>query len=391
MLSIVIAAAAAALAAAAPSLPAAYEGRLVRVEVGATVCNAFAYGAVGDGRADDTAALQRALTACANGGTAYLPANGTFLSFGISASSASNFALRIDGTLRFSNATKSWPKGSSACIDLAGSGVAVVGHGLVDGQGAAWWPCAKAGCARPNLLNAHVEGAGLLIANVTFVDSPNHNLELYASPQEVFNATVLAPDSANVPVPSHNTDGIDVHGSPALIHECHISVGDDHVAMHANDTLVERCRFGTGHGASIGSLGADTFLQNITVRDSSFDGAATAMRIKADTTSSGFLRLVTYANLTLKDCATTLLVLENYPSGGESKSTLAISDVLVTDVAASGAVQAAGAVNCSASAPCERMTVQRVTHASKPKEGWVCEFAHGTAQGDEPALGCLQP
>ena len=97
MLSIVIAAAAAASAAAAPSLPAAYEGRLVRVEVGATVCNAFAYGAVGDGRADDTAALQRALTACANGGTAFLPANGTFLSFGISASSASNFALRIDG------------------------------------------------------------------------------------------------------------------------------------------------------------------------------------------------------------------------------------------------------------------------------------------------------
>ncbi len=38
---------------------------------------------------------------------------------------------------------------------------------------------------------------------------------------------------------AHNTDGIDVHGSPAWIHRCSISTGDDNVAMHANDTLVE--------------------------------------------------------------------------------------------------------------------------------------------------------
>ena len=37
--------------------------------------------------------------------------------------------------------------------------------------------------------------------------------------------------------------------------------------MHANDTLVERCTFGTGHGASIGSLGAGSWLKNITVSD----------------------------------------------------------------------------------------------------------------------------
>ena len=45
------------------------------------------------------------------------------------------------------------------------------------------------------------------------------------------------------------SDAIDVHGSPAWIHHCYFSVGDDNVAMHSNDTLVEDNLFGTGHGA----------------------------------------------------------------------------------------------------------------------------------------------
>ena len=376
---------------------AVYAGRSVTVATGDAVCDAFAYGAVGDGVADDTAALQRAIAACAGpgGGTALLPANGTFLSFGLVVpSSSSSFALVIEGTLRFSNDTARWPKGAQACLDVSGRGVAVTGHGLVDGQGAAWWPCAKAGCARPNLFNAHVSGgAGLLVATLSFRDSPNHNLELFASPQEVANVTILAPDSQNAPVPSHNTDGIDVHGSPAHIHDCHISVGDDHVAMHANDTLVEDCRFGTGHGASIGSLGAGTAMQNVTVRRCSFDGAITAMRIKADTTSDGFLRDVTYRDLALRDCETTLLVTMNYPSNsGESKSTMRISGLLVQNVSASGAIQAAGALNGSRAAPLEGIVIRDLVHADAPAKGWACEWAHGTSAGVTPPLaGCLLP
>ena len=38
--------------------------------------------------------------------------------------------------------------------------------------------------------------------------------------------------------------------------------GDDNVAVHANDTLVENSYFGSGHGASIGSL-CDDWLRNV--------------------------------------------------------------------------------------------------------------------------------
>ena len=370
-----------------------FAGRHVRVDAGQLVCSAFAFGAVGDGRADDTAALQRAIEACATaaGGTALLPANGTFLSFGLSVpKSARGFALRVEGRLVFSNDTTRY-KGVQACVVIdGGAGIALVGRGSVDGQGAAWWPCAKAGCARPDLVLAQ-SVTDLLIANLTFIDSPNHNLELFASPQELDGVTILAPDSTNVPVPSHNTDGVDVHGSPAYIHDCHISVGDDHVAMHANDTLVENCVFGTGHGASIGSLGEGTALRNITVRSSSFDGAAQALRIKADTVSSGWLRDVLYADLTLKNCGQSVMLIMNYDKGGESNSTMQISNATFRDISASGTVAVAGSLLCSKFAPCEQLSVQRVTHATPPAAGWTCEYAHGESSGSQPSPSCLVP
>jgi len=369
-----------------------YAGRHVVVDAGDAVCNVFSFGAVGDGVSDDTSALQRAITACAaGGGTTLLPSNGTFLSFGLSVPpSAHGFALRVEGVLRFSNDTARWPKGAKACLVVGGAHIALVGHGVVDGQGAAWWPCAKAGCPRPDLVNAQ-DVQDLLIANTTYKDSPNHNLELYASPQELDRVTILAPDSANVPVPSHNTDGVDVHGSPAYIHDCHISVGDDHVAMHANDTLVENCVFGTGHGASIGSLGFGTALKNITVRACSFDGAAQALRIKADTQSSGFLRDVLYADLELKDCEQSVMLIMNYDKGGESQSTMQISNVSFTGIHASGTVGVAGQLLCSKLAPCEGLVVSDVTHATQPKAAWTCEYAHGTTSGSSPPPTCLEP
>ena len=184
-------------------------GRYLSIPLGARTCNVYASGARGDGRSDDTAALQRALALCgtAAGGTVLLPSNGTFLSFALTLpATAVGAALQIEGTLLFSNATQGWGKAPSACLTLAGASIAMFGSGVVDGQGAAWWPCAKKGCARPNLLNARV--SSLLIRDLTFRDSPNHNLELYSSPLEVANVTILAPPSTGVPNPSHNTDGI---------------------------------------------------------------------------------------------------------------------------------------------------------------------------------------
>jgi hypothetical protein len=64
-----------------------------------------------------------------------------FLTFALSVpKSASSFAFRVDGTLRFNNDSKKWP-GQVPCLYFAGGqDIALVGGGTVDGNGAAWWP-----------------------------------------------------------------------------------------------------------------------------------------------------------------------------------------------------------------------------------------------------------
>ena len=117
----------------------------------------------------------------------------------------------------------------------------------------------------------------VIISNTTFINSPYHNLELYTNNTELTDLTILAPYD------SPNTDGVDVHGmyvgmsaiprhltppppgSPFYIHDCYISVGDDNIAQHVNDTVIENNFFGTGHGASIGSVGIG-YIQNVTFR-----------------------------------------------------------------------------------------------------------------------------
>lgn len=64
-----------------------------------------------------------------------------FLTFALSVpKTASAFALVVDGTLLFSNVSSKWP-GSVPCLDfLGGSNLVLAGSGVVDGNGAAWWP-----------------------------------------------------------------------------------------------------------------------------------------------------------------------------------------------------------------------------------------------------------
>jgi polygalacturonase len=359
-------------------------GDRIRVRLTAPPCNVLSYGAKGDGVHNDTAAVQVALTACSAspGGSVLLPAGYTFLTSALAVPSTSSFGLEIAGTLRFQNNTAAWPNGQS-CLQLnGGSGIALFGGGLVDGQGAAWWPNPNA--FRPDLVLA--QGVSqLLITNLTFLNSPNHNLELFANDQEVSHTTVLAPPS---PI-SHNTDAIDVHGAPAWIHDCYFSVGDDNLALHANDTLAENNVFGYGHGASIGSLGGAVALQNITVRATSFNGTTQGVRIKSDEGASGYLTNVTYSNLTMSGVGTTVLLTMYYSNcSTPCNTTLAISNVTIAGVTAVNS-GLAGQLLCIPEAPCEGITIADVRHSGAPPQPWQCQAVYGTTTGDVPAVGCM--
>lgn len=374
----------------APQLKVA-AGDRIRISVpAANVCDVTKYGARGDGKTDDTAAIQAAINACGGGDTALLfPSGHVFSSFGITLPALNNFIFEVQpgATLLFNPDVSSWPANSN-CITVTsgGSNLAFTGGGIIDGSGAGWWPNPKA--YRPTLLR--MEGSSsVLVSNLTWRNSPNHQLEMYANDAEVVDCVITAPAD---PV-SHNTDGIDVHGSPFWIHRCNISTGDDNIAMHANDTLVEDCVFGAGHGASIGSLGGAVALKNITVRRVSFTGTTQAVRIKTDQGASGFLTDVTYDSINMTNCGQSILVTMYYtspaPPASASNTTLKISNVTFSNIAAVNS-GIAGSFTCDPSSPCEAIHLINIAHTGTLTSGWSCQAAHGDAVNVSPT-SCLVP
>ena len=97
------------LLAVSPSGGKTLKGGWIQINAGDTTCNPLDYGAVGDGKHDDTAGVQAAINACiTSSGTALLPAGNIFLSWGLTITNAKNFILEVDGVLRFNNDTKNW-------------------------------------------------------------------------------------------------------------------------------------------------------------------------------------------------------------------------------------------------------------------------------------------
>ena len=299
------------------SRPAARETRRVRgrwleIEVGAGTFSVADFGAAGDGKTADTKAIQAALdaAAAAGGGTVLLSrtcGRGVYLT-GPFRISGSHVMVQVPAGVRVVfEADHRQYAGIPAMISAKGvSHVGLSGGGVFDGQGASWWPCrdSKECPPRPLMLNFH--GHHLLMQDVTFKDSPNHVLELYSDWTELAGVTVLAPPSdSKVPVngtvgPSHNTDAVDVHGSPFYIHHCRFDNGDDNVAVHGNDLLVEDCYFGHGHGASIGSI-SDEDIRNVTFRNIVFNRTTTAVRIKTRSKGRGSVHNCTWENLVLHE------------------------------------------------------------------------------------------
>ena len=298
--------------------------------LGLPVCaatfNVRDFGATGDGKTFDTAAIQKALDACkAAGGTVEFPA-GTYLSQPLTLHGKTTIQLDAGATLQastnqmdFMKTPGDWLKAKSSgdFIPLIGgkdlTDITFTGSGTIDGVGAAWWPEAekarqiKSGYTlpRPNLIVIE-RSKNLRLENITLQNSPKfHFVPSDCEDVVVTNVTILAPERAA------NTDAIDPSGRRMLITHCKIDVGDDNVAIKAGkkqpghdfqseDITVTDCTFLHGHGMSIGSETAGG-VRNVTVKNCTFANTENGIRIKSDTRRGGIVENLVCDGITMNN------------------------------------------------------------------------------------------
>ncbi|HEY1806114.1 MAG TPA: glycoside hydrolase family 28 protein [Terracidiphilus sp.] len=302
----------------------------------AATCNPHDFGAKADGATKDTAAIQKAIDACAakGGGTVLLTA-GTWLSAPIVLKSNITLLLDIHATLLGSPDHADYPDitefrlpGVQALVSATNAeNVSIIGEGTIDGNGESWWQEVRA------VHNAGVMGVHprprlvvfdhckhIRIEGVTIQNSPMWQVVPYYSDDVVIhNILVIAPPN------SPNTDAVDPFSS-SNVHIDHLfaDTGDDDIAIKSGaidspggddpvrDITITDCTFLHGHGLSIGSELAGG-ARNILAERIHFKGTDNGIRVKANRDRGNDVSNLVFRDIDMKDVKNPLVVSEYYP------------------------------------------------------------------------------
>ncbi|WP_438444512.1 glycoside hydrolase family 28 protein [Gorillibacterium sp. sgz5001074] len=261
------------------------------------------FGAVGDGVAKDTAAIQRAIDACAEagGGTVVVP-NGRYLSGTIMLRSYVELHLSPAGRIVSSTEEADFVspdagaegqflsegQGSSALLCARHAvNIAVTGLGTIDGQGPLFLEEEDEGsdCVlailspfRPKLID--LEGC----TNVVFRDVTLYRASSWGLHMTGCNMVTIQGIKILGQVRGPNNDGIDPDSCKNVhISNCHIETGDDCIVVKA-----------TKHGAA--KYGA---CENITVTNCTLESHDSAIKIGTET--HGDIRNITVSNCVIRN------------------------------------------------------------------------------------------
>jgi polygalacturonase len=281
------------------------------------VFNITDYGAVGDGAKDNTTNIQNAINAAsaAGGGTVEIPA-GDFSSGPLVLCSSLNLHVDAGGSLQMLP-LDTYPGGRTNAQTFISCNrihdLEISGQGKIDGQGAAWWKAFltrdRGRLVRPMMLNL-TSVKRLFIHDITFLNPPYHHCGIRGDGGDITISNL----TVSTPSPSPNTDGVNFVGTNSIIEDCHITDGDDDIAMGSTgpiyDLLITNCVFGRGHGVSIGS-GITAGITNLTVINCTFNGTDNGIRIKC-AGSSYPIKDLNYLNLQMNNVALPIVIYTYY-------------------------------------------------------------------------------
>lgn len=326
-------------------------------------CDVHTYGATGDGRTKDTAAIQAAIDDCAKtGGTVRVEGAPVFISGPLSLRSKVTLNVGAGTTLAASSDHDDFPE-EQQFGELArrafltakdATDIVITGGGVIDGRGDSWWPHREAGYTRPRLI-VFDHCKRVRMENITAENSAMWQIVPYYSDDLVFrNMKVLAPTT------SHNTDGIDPFSSShVVIDHVLIDTGDDDIAIKSGqpgspgpdapstDITITDSTLLNGHGLSIGSE-VSGGVQRVRVERVHFKGTGTGIRIKSNRDRGSDIGPLTYSDIDMEDVGTAILITEFYPKIPTSidpapvtRLTPHFHDITISNVRVKGAKEAA--------------------------------------------------
>ncbi|MBO6240322.1 MAG: glycoside hydrolase family 28 protein [Butyrivibrio sp.] len=279
--------------------------------------NVTKFGAKGDGKTLDTAAIQAAICSCPKDGTVYLP-KGVYFSTPLFLKSNMTLWLDEEAVLLGDTQRENYPilPGMTLSTDekdeynlsswegnpltsfaslvtaIDAENLDIIGPGTLDGNASNsdWWvnPKIKRIAWRPNTLYL-CRCKNVRVQNITVKNSPAWTVHPYYCEDISFLNLFI-----NNPSDSPNTDGLDPESCKnTLVLGTVISVGDDCMAIKSGkyymslehhkvteNCIIRNCKFERGHGSvTVGSEAAGG-VKNVRVSQCIFEGTDRGLRIK---------------------------------------------------------------------------------------------------------------
>lgn len=187
------------------------------------------YGAKADGKTYDTQAIQKAIDACSGrgGGIVYF-SKGNYLVGTLILKSNVTLYLESEATILASPHLKDYKPPHLIYAEKA-KNIAIIGNGVIDGQGASFWDENFRPLERPKEMISLETCRNVSIKAVTIRNTPGWALHLLGCDRVNIDGVSIIN-----PLKGPNTDGIDVvSSSNVFISNCYIKGGDDCICLKA--------------------------------------------------------------------------------------------------------------------------------------------------------------
>lgn len=386
--------------------------------VDAKQCNVLDYGAKGDGKANDTDAINAAIKDCGESNDSlrilYFPSQHVFKTypFTIDGSIDNLTSIELQHNASIINGVSSpslWPSNYDSFIKLSNlHNFIFTGHNqgayklfsnftntsIIDGKGYPWYSASTG----PHLIMLYFS-TNITFKQLTLQNSPRFHLDLTPDSSNtdlyIHDLTITAPSD------SPNTDAIDIAGKGAVVTNCYLATGDDNIAIKPNayNMYIDNVYCGHGHGTSIGSIGEDGstgYVENITFNNIYYDGTVNVARIKTWQGGKGKVSDVSYIGMEFENVDYPLLIDQYYcPSSQHPKpcvnetDAVEIKDVLFENFYGTHMDGFCGEFECSDSIPCDNIVLKNITIKSgnNGKNEWKCwQVEDGKASDVSPQI-----